>query len=123
MLFSAPSNTAVDNMTERLEMSGHKLVRLGHPVRLTEACRHLTLECSLRTQFDIVRDLEAKLNWDTYNYKRNVRKTELQEQFTQEKRKLDRQIASCLEGADVVLGTLITCGEGASDDTITDIKP
>ena len=77
VLFSGPSNMAVDNMTERLARSGCRVVRLGHPARVSESCRHLTLDCRLLTQLDIVRDIEAQINFKRKGfpkpYKRNTR--------------------------------------------------
>ena len=109
VLFCGPSNMAVDNMTERLARSGEVVVRVGHPARVTEGCRHHTLEYRLRSQYDTVRDIEARLR----TTKRHNRDTDLKQRFERENRKLDLQISECLEEASVVLGTLITCGEGS----------
>ena len=109
VLFCAPSNMAVDNMTERLVRSGEAVVRVGHPARVTEGCRHQTLEYRLRPQYDLVRDIEARVR----ALKRHNGNTDLKQRFEREKRKLDHQISQCLEEANVVLGTLITCGEGS----------
>ncbi len=43
VLASAPSNIAVDNMVEKLLPYGHRIVRLGHPARILEPLRHVTL--------------------------------------------------------------------------------
>src|SRR5258706_5801331 len=43
ILASAPSNIAVDNMVEKLLESNLRIVRLGHPARILEALRHVTL--------------------------------------------------------------------------------
>ena len=85
------------------------VVRVGHPARVTEGCRHHTLEYRLRSQYDLVRDIEARLR----TTKRHNRDTDLKQRFERENRKLDLQISECLEEASVVLGTLITCGEGS----------
>ncbi|MFW5659567.1 MAG: AAA domain-containing protein, partial [Bacteroidota bacterium] len=43
-LVCAPSNTAVDVLSERLAAAGVKVVRLGHPVRVSDHLYELTLE-------------------------------------------------------------------------------
>lgn len=47
VLAAAASNTAVDNMAERLVDSGLRVVRLGHPARLSEAMRAHGLDAQL----------------------------------------------------------------------------
>lgn len=44
VLACAPSNTAVDNLLERLVNSGEPAVRLGHPARVLEVVRARTLD-------------------------------------------------------------------------------
>ncbi|MFN0118350.1 MAG: AAA domain-containing protein [Elusimicrobiota bacterium] len=43
VLASAPSNIAVDNMVEKLLPWGLRIVRMGHPARILEPLRHVTL--------------------------------------------------------------------------------
>lgn len=43
VLATAPSNIAVDNLVEKLLPSGLRIVRLGHPARILEPLRHVTL--------------------------------------------------------------------------------
>ena len=116
VLFSAPSNMAVDNMTERLVKEGCRVVRVGHPARVTETCREHTLEYKMVKQLEVVRRIEAQINKENKGfpqpYRRKSRKTELDEKLTQEKDKLNNETKKLLEEADVVLGTLITCGNG-----------
>ena len=44
VLACAPSNTAVDNLLERLVAKGQKVVRIGHPARVAEDLRPHTLD-------------------------------------------------------------------------------
>ena len=44
VLACAPSNTAVDNLLERLVAMGQKAVRIGHPARVAEGLRPYTLD-------------------------------------------------------------------------------
>ena len=44
VLACAPSNTAVDNLLERLAAANQKVVRIGHPARVAEVLRDHTLD-------------------------------------------------------------------------------
>ncbi len=44
VLCTADSNTAVDNLVERLAEAGEKVLRVGHPARVTPALRRHTLD-------------------------------------------------------------------------------
>ena len=44
VLVTAPSNTAVDNLTERMLKSGLKPLRLGHPARISAAVESRTMD-------------------------------------------------------------------------------
>jgi ATP-dependent RNA/DNA helicase IGHMBP2 len=44
VLVTAPSNTAVDNLGERLSLAGLAVVRLGHPARVSRALEPRTLD-------------------------------------------------------------------------------
>ena len=58
-LACAPSNTAVDNLLERLIATGARAVRLGHPARVLEVVRSHTLD-ALVEQHDarpVIRDM------------------------------------------------------------------
>ena len=118
VLFSGPSNIAVDNMTERLALAGCRVVRLGHPARLTEGCRQHTLEAKFVLQYGVVRELEAQMKLFPQIHSRQ---SEVGQKLKEEKGNLERLIAKCLEEADVVLGTLVTCGRGNQDIGMTEI--
>ena len=64
VLACAPSNTAVDNLLERLVAEGVRAVRLGHPARVTESLREHSLDglAEHHENAPIVRDMrrEAK---------------------------------------------------------------
>ncbi len=53
VLVCAPSNTAVDNLLERLLDSGQHAVRLGHPARVTPALRAHTLDLLVEDHADV----------------------------------------------------------------------
>ena len=44
VLACAPSNTAVDNLLEKLVAAGQQVVRVGHPARVAEQLRRFTLD-------------------------------------------------------------------------------
>lgn len=59
VLACAPSNTAVDNLLERLITAGANAVRLGHPARVDESLREFTLDSQVAEHevMSIVRDM------------------------------------------------------------------
>ncbi|MBT6156246.1 MAG: AAA family ATPase [Planctomycetaceae bacterium] len=59
VLACAPSNTAVDNLLQRLVASGKKVVRVGHPARVDQRLREFTLDFQVakHEMMDIVRDM------------------------------------------------------------------
>ncbi len=59
VLACAPSNTAVDNMLQRLVDAGQKVVRIGHPARVAEYLRDHTLDGLVETHesADVIRDM------------------------------------------------------------------
>ena len=58
VLFAAASNTAVDNMCERLHETGLKIVRLGNPARVAEKIQTKTLDFNLRKPYSDLRNVE-----------------------------------------------------------------
>ena len=58
VLFAAASNTAVDNMCERLQETGLKIVRLGNPARVAEKIQTKTLDFNLRKPYSDLRNVE-----------------------------------------------------------------
>ena len=59
VLACAPSNTAVDNLLERLAANGQIVVRVGHPARVLEALRRHTLDAMVESHevMHLVRDM------------------------------------------------------------------
>ncbi len=49
VLACAPSNTAVDNMVEKLDKMGLNVVRLGHPARISESLRRRSLDALVQS--------------------------------------------------------------------------
>lgn len=64
VLASAPSNVAVDNLTERLAACGLRLVRLGHPARVSPAAIAHALDTLVETHSDrkVLRDLQRAID-------------------------------------------------------------
>lgn len=62
VLACAPSNTAVDNLLERLVAEGVRAVRLGHPARVTESLREHSLDglAEHHENASIVRDMRRE---------------------------------------------------------------
>ena len=64
VLACAPSNTAVDNLLERLIDRGRKVVRVGHPARVNERLRSFTLDVqtigheAMKVVRDMIREAE-----------------------------------------------------------------
>ena len=59
VLVTAPSNTAVDNVLEKLLAAGQKAVRLGHPARVAEDLQMATLDGQVQQHphMAIIRDM------------------------------------------------------------------
>ena len=70
VLFAAASNTAVDNMCERLQETGLRIVRLGNPARVAEKIQSKTLDFNLQKPYSDLRNIEHLMkvnqNRDTY---------------------------------------------------------
>jgi len=64
VLACAPSNTAVDNLLDRLLTAGRRAVRVGHPARVEERLRDFTLDAlaadheAMRVVRDMLREAE-----------------------------------------------------------------
>jgi len=118
VLACAPSNTAVDNLLERLVDCGQRVVRIGHPARVKDELRSHTLDAlveshdSMRLAKDLSREAEELYRQaDRYTRAKPARgaKQDLRREARQIKadsRQLERQaIDHVLDGADVICAT------------------
>ena len=64
LLVCGPSNLSVDNIVERASSEVKKLVRLGHPARITEKAQARSYEHLLaqRNDYEVVRDIKSQLD-------------------------------------------------------------
>jgi ATP-dependent RNA/DNA helicase IGHMBP2 len=125
VLACAPSNTAVDNLLERLAASGHRVVRVGHPARVKEELRIHTLDAivaeheNMRVVRELLKDAEALYQKaDRYTRAKPVRgaKQDMRREakdLKAESRQLERQaINHVLDIAEVI------CATTAIDDAV-----
>ncbi|XP_071535256.1 DNA-binding protein SMUBP-2-like [Panulirus ornatus] len=115
VLACAASNLAVDNLVERLSVAGVRLVRLGHPARVTQLTQKHTLDAFLHhieeSQIlgDIRRDISdhmGKLKKARDKSKRHYLQREIKT-FRKELREREtRLIKQVLLSCDVILATL-----------------
>ncbi len=118
VLACASSNTAVDNLLERLIPVVPQVVRMGHPARVTEACREHTLDELVRhheTQTiirDMMRESEglmrqaAKTTRSREGYRRASQMRSEARALQNQVRMLERQaIQYVMNDADVICST------------------
>jgi ATP-dependent RNA/DNA helicase IGHMBP2 len=98
VLVCAPSNTAVDLLTEKLDEKGVKVVRLGHPSRVSESLLAHTLDVQISNHKDFKQIKELKKRAIEYRnmalkYKRNFGKEERNQRriILDESRKLQQE--------------------------------
>lgn len=131
LLLVAPSNTAVDVLTERLDAIGVPVVRIGNPVKVSDHLQGLTLDAKVdnhATNKD-VKNLEkqARAYVDmAHKYKRNFGKAERDQRkaLFDEARKIRKEIDQIVDyvvrdvfdQAQVITATLV----GANHYTIRD---
>ena len=119
VLACAPSNTAVDNLVERLSLRDCSVVRLGHPARVLEVVRKHTLDALVERHdmMDVVQDLlqeVEQLQRQASRYTRSrparghrQRQREEIRELRQQARMLERQaVADVLMEASVVCATV-----------------
>lgn len=131
LLIVAPSNTAVDVLTERLDAAGVSVVRIGNPVKVSNHLQELTLDARVddHASHKTIKTLEkqARTYIDmAHKYKRNFGKAERDQRkaLFDEARKIRKEIDQMLDyivqdvftKAQVITATLV----GANHYTIRD---
>jgi ATP-dependent RNA/DNA helicase IGHMBP2 len=133
ILVVAPSNTAVDLLTEKLSDEGLNVLRIGNPARVSEKLFSLTLDGKMASHGTIkeVKDLKkqaAEYKNMAHKYKRNFGRAEKEQRkaLFDEAHKIMKAIANTeqyimddlLDKAQVITATLV----GASHYTVRDRK-
>ena len=131
LLITAPSNTAVDLLTERLDAAGVSVVRIGNPVKVSDHLQELTLDARIdrHPARKTIKTLEKQARTYTemaHKYKRNFGKAERNQRkaLFDEARKIRKEIDGTLDyitqdvltKAQVITATLV----GANHHTIRD---
>ncbi|MCA9061598.1 MAG: AAA family ATPase [Planctomycetaceae bacterium] len=125
VLACAPSNTAVDNIMERLLAAGKQAVRLGHPARVTEALRSHSLDglAEHHPTMDIVREIMREAEQterQASRYTRGRPPRDYRRQLRTESRELRRQ-ARQLESTvvrDILSDASVVCATTTFDDSV-----
>lgn len=134
LLACAPSNVAVDNLTERLAATGLRVVRLGHPARMQAGARDLSLAAQVAASSDqkLLRDNRRDLDRALRDLQKAKGRQERAgaraalRELRRERRQLERAITrGVVDGADVVLATATgaaqaAVGERAFDRVVID---
>ena len=133
ILVVAPSNTAVDLLSEKLSNEGLNVLRIGNPTRVSEKLMALTLDSKISVHADMKEIKKLKKQASEYKnmahkYKRNFGKAERDQrkalfdaahQLIKEVDKTEQFIAEDLiSKAQVITATLV----GANHYTIRDLK-
>ena len=119
VLATAASNTAVDNLAERLVEAGVEAVRLGHPARVSAGMEHRTLDALLEASdgYDLARDwiaqgsqlrLQTQKKWAKRRITWQERKQaqgEANRLFRDARKQLEGLKAAILSGAEVICAT------------------
>ncbi|TJZ63248.1 IGHMBP2 family helicase [Sphingobacterium olei] len=129
LLLVAPSNTAVDVLTERLDAIGISVARIGNPVKVSDHLQELTLDAKVdrHSANKEVKNLEKQARAYTdmaQKYKRNFGKSEREQRkaLFDEARKLRKEVdriqdyivEDILNKVEVITATLV----GANHHTI-----
>lgn len=125
VLACAPSNTAVDNLLERLVTAGEPAVRLGHPARVLEVVRAHTIDALVEKHdaWQLIQEMQREaeqLNRKASRYTRGRPAPGQKYQQRQEAREL-RKHARMMERQavnEVVAGARIICATVSFDFSI-----
>jgi len=133
ILVVAPSNTAVDLLSEKLDEIGLNVLRIGNPVRVTERLQRLTLESRMAEHGQMKDIKKLKKNASEFKnmahkYKRNFGKAEREQRkalfdeahrITRDATKIEEFISDdVISKAQVITATLV----GADHYTIKNLK-
>lgn len=125
VLACAPSNTAVDNLLERLLACGEPAVRLGHPARVSEELRAHALDALVEQHeaMELVRQLmreAAQLERRAERYTRARPAPGQRWQQRQEARELRRQARLLEQQAvrDILQDARVVCSTTSFDDSV-----
>lgn len=125
VLACAPSNTAVDNLLERLLAIGEPAVRLGHPARISEELRQHSLD-AMAEQHEVMHFVRQLMREAEQIERKASRYTRARPapgqrwQQRQEARELRRQ-ARLLEKqavSDLLQGARVVCATTTFDDSV-----
>jgi ATP-dependent RNA/DNA helicase IGHMBP2 len=132
ILVVAPSNTAVDLLSEKLSETGLNVLRIGNPVRVTERLQKLTLDSRMAEHGQIkevkkLKKMAAEFKNMAHKYKRSFGKAEREQRkaLFNEAHRIMRDVAKIEEfvaedvisKAQVITATLV----GADHYTIKDL--
>lgn len=122
VLVVAPSNTAVDLLSERLDHAGVEVVRIGNPVRVSDHLQQLTLDARVdahhanKQRKTLEKQARAYLDI-AHKYKRNFGRSEREQRkaLFAEAKKIRKEIdavhdyimAAILDNAEVITTTLV----------------
>jgi ATP-dependent RNA/DNA helicase IGHMBP2 len=133
VLVTAPSNTAVDLLSEKLSARGLEVLRIGNPVRVSDHLLSLTLDSKMAAHEDMkeIRRLKkkaAELTNMAHKYKRNFGQAEREQRkaLFEEARRIIRDVERLEQGilndvlgkARVIAATLV----GANHYTVRHLR-
>jgi len=133
ILVVAPSNTAVDLLSEKLDENGLNVLRIGNPVRVTERLQRLTLESRMAEHSQMRDAKKLKKNASEFKnmahkYKRNFGKAEREQRkalfdeahrITRDATKIEEFVSDdVISKAQIITATLV----GANHYTVKNLK-
>lgn len=136
ILIVAPSNTAVDVLTERLDASGVLVTRIGNPVKISEHLQALALDAQVEQhpankEVKLLKKKARAYTEMAQKYKRSFGKSEREQRkaLFDEARKITKEIgdiqdfmvADILGKAQVVTATLVGANQYAIRNRVYDI--